>query len=59
MKHKNGTESAIQARLRELTEEIRRLRAELSDDSPRQTPNRERTIAHLREKLKKPSKPEE
>jgi hypothetical protein len=49
--HKEGTEAAIQARLRELTTEARRLRAELSEKG--RAPGRDRSIARMHEKPRK------
>jgi hypothetical protein len=46
--HKDGTEAAIYARLRELTEAARRIRAELSEKGPRAP--RDRAIARMPEK---------
>jgi hypothetical protein len=57
--HKNGTEAAIQARLRELAEEVRRLRRELSEEPRSRTLPRERTIAHVKADRGKKREPRE
>lgn len=59
MGHKNGTEAAIHARLRELAEEVRRLRAELAEPPRSRSLPRERTIAHERQEPEKKRKPRE
>jgi hypothetical protein len=44
VRHKNGTEAEIQARLRELTDKVRRLRNEMADNA-RKRPSRHEGIS--------------
>jgi hypothetical protein len=57
--HRNGTEAAIHERLRELADEVRRLRAELSETSRTRSLPRERTVARDQEDREKRRKPRE
>jgi hypothetical protein len=57
--HKEGTEAEIHARLRELTDQVRRLRAELTESTRVGPGKTERAIALDRGQPKRPQKRDE